>query len=201
MSGSGNPDGVRTVGPGPARGRSGPERRTLAKPGRALNAPPCGAAIGPLASQSPSRARKWNRREQRSGTHGTSGRPARAPVLGDRQVDRGPAAGDRRAPAHALRRRSRAARGGAGPGQDPADLVGGARLQPRVQADPVHARPHAVSDVTGTEVLEEDQSTGNACFQFIRGPIFANIVPGRRDQPHAAEDPGRPAGGDAGAAA
>jgi len=32
------------------------------------------------------------------------------------------------------------------------------------------------SDVTGSEVLEEDQSTGQRVFQFIRGPIFANIV-------------------------
>src|SRR6056297_3013897 len=29
------------------------------------------------------------------------------------------------------------------------------------------------SDVTGSEVLEQDQSTGNRVFHFIRGPIFA----------------------------
>jgi len=32
------------------------------------------------------------------------------------------------------------------------------------------------SDITGTDVLEEDQSTGRRVFRFIRGPIFANIV-------------------------
>ncbi len=32
------------------------------------------------------------------------------------------------------------------------------------------------SDITGTEILEEDQSTGHRVFKFIRGPIFANIV-------------------------
>ncbi|HEX9107578.1 MAG TPA: AAA family ATPase [Longimicrobiales bacterium] len=32
------------------------------------------------------------------------------------------------------------------------------------------------TDITGTEVLEEDRSTGRRTFRFIRGPIFANIV-------------------------
>ncbi|HEY6573104.1 MAG TPA: MoxR family ATPase [Candidatus Eisenbacteria bacterium] len=32
------------------------------------------------------------------------------------------------------------------------------------------------SDITGTEILEEDASTGKRSFKFIRGPIFANIV-------------------------
>jgi MoxR-like ATPase len=32
------------------------------------------------------------------------------------------------------------------------------------------------SDITGTEILEEDSSTGRRSFKFIRGPIFANIV-------------------------
>ncbi len=32
------------------------------------------------------------------------------------------------------------------------------------------------SDITGTDVLEEEQSTGRRSFRFIRGPIFANIV-------------------------
>ena len=32
------------------------------------------------------------------------------------------------------------------------------------------------SDITGTEVLEEDRSTGKRVFRFVRGPIFANIV-------------------------
>jgi MoxR-like ATPase len=32
------------------------------------------------------------------------------------------------------------------------------------------------SDITGTDVLEEDHATGRRAFRFIRGPIFANIV-------------------------
>jgi MoxR-like ATPase len=32
------------------------------------------------------------------------------------------------------------------------------------------------SDITGTEVIEEDQSTGRKTFKFVRGPVFANIV-------------------------
>ena len=32
------------------------------------------------------------------------------------------------------------------------------------------------SDITGTEVLEEDRATGRRVFRFIRGPIFANIL-------------------------
>ncbi len=32
------------------------------------------------------------------------------------------------------------------------------------------------SDITGTEVLEEDKTTGKKVFRFIKGPIFANIV-------------------------
>ncbi|MGH7574404.1 MAG: AAA family ATPase [Longimicrobiales bacterium] len=32
------------------------------------------------------------------------------------------------------------------------------------------------SDITGTEVLEEDRSTGRRLFRFVRGPIFANVV-------------------------
>ncbi len=32
------------------------------------------------------------------------------------------------------------------------------------------------SDITGTEVIEEDRSTGKRVFRFVRGPIFANMV-------------------------
>jgi MoxR-like ATPase len=32
------------------------------------------------------------------------------------------------------------------------------------------------SDITGTEILEEDKTTGRREFKFIRGPIFANVV-------------------------
>ncbi len=32
------------------------------------------------------------------------------------------------------------------------------------------------SDITGTEIIEEDRSTGKRDLEFIRGPVFANIV-------------------------
>jgi MoxR-like ATPase len=32
------------------------------------------------------------------------------------------------------------------------------------------------SDITGTEVIEEDVSTGGKSFRFVHGPLFANIV-------------------------
>ncbi len=32
------------------------------------------------------------------------------------------------------------------------------------------------SDITGTEVIEDDRSTGQKVFRFVKGPVFANIV-------------------------
>src|SRR5574342_537540 len=32
------------------------------------------------------------------------------------------------------------------------------------------------SDITGTEIIEEDLTTGKRAFRFVRGPVFANIV-------------------------
>jgi MoxR-like ATPase len=32
------------------------------------------------------------------------------------------------------------------------------------------------SDITGTEVIEEDRSTGRRVFRFVKGPIFANMI-------------------------
>ncbi|HEY6807641.1 MAG TPA: MoxR family ATPase [Gemmatimonadales bacterium] len=32
------------------------------------------------------------------------------------------------------------------------------------------------SDITGTEIIEEDQQTGKRGFRFVKGPVFANIV-------------------------
>ena len=32
------------------------------------------------------------------------------------------------------------------------------------------------SDITGTEVLEEDHTTGQKAFRFVKGPLFANII-------------------------
>jgi MoxR-like ATPase len=32
------------------------------------------------------------------------------------------------------------------------------------------------ADITGTEVIQEDKSTGSRAFRFLEGPIFANVV-------------------------
>jgi MoxR-like ATPase len=32
------------------------------------------------------------------------------------------------------------------------------------------------SDITGTDILEEDHTTGKRMFRFVKGPVFANIV-------------------------
>jgi MoxR-like ATPase len=32
------------------------------------------------------------------------------------------------------------------------------------------------SDITGTDIIEEDRATGKRAFRFVKGPVFANIV-------------------------
>ena len=32
------------------------------------------------------------------------------------------------------------------------------------------------SDITGTEVIEEDRTTGKRHFRFVKGPVFANVI-------------------------
>ena len=32
------------------------------------------------------------------------------------------------------------------------------------------------SDITGTEVIQEDKATGTRAFKFLRGPIFGNVI-------------------------
>src|SRR5437870_12345120 len=32
------------------------------------------------------------------------------------------------------------------------------------------------ADITGTEIIEEDRSTGHRALEFIHGPVFANII-------------------------
>ena len=54
------------------------------------------------------------------------------------------------------------------------------------------------SDITGTEVL--DETDGIRALRFVRGPGVHPAPARRRDQPHAAQDPGRPARGHAGGA-
>ena len=54
------------------------------------------------------------------------------------------------------------------------------------------------TDVTGTDIIDEDITTGHRKWTFVEGPIFTNVMLGRRDQPYASEDPGGAAGSHAG---
>jgi len=65
------------------------------------------------------------------------------------------------------------------------------------------------SDITGTDILQDDPETGRRKFTFIAGPIFANIIladevnraPAKVQsallESNPSQDPGRLAGGDA----
>ena len=54
-------------------------------------------------------------------------------------------------------------------------------------------------DITGTEIIEERPGTRHQGVPVRPGPDLRQHRPGRRDQPHAAQDAGRAARGDAGA--
>ncbi|WP_456429222.1 AAA family ATPase [Rhodocaloribacter sp.] len=54
----------------------------------------------------------------------------------------------------------------------------------RTLADALHLRFNRIQftpdlmpgDITGTEIIEEDASSGRRRFKFVRGPIFANVI-------------------------
>ena len=54
------------------------------------------------------------------------------------------------------------------------------------------------ADITGTEIIEEDRATGHRAMQFIRGPLFANIVLADEINRTPPKDPGRSARSHAG---
>ena len=91
------------------------------------------------------------------------------------QGDRRPARGDPSAPHQPLRRGPLSDHRGAGPGEDPARPDHRPGLPPpkfqRIQFTP-DLMP---ADITGTEILEET-SDGRRRIQFVKGPIFANVV-------------------------
>ena len=71
----------------------------------------------------------------------------------------------------------------------------GAHVQSRIQFTP-DLMP---CDITGTEIIEEDAATGKRGVPVRARAGVRQHRAGRRDQPHAAQDPGRAAAGDAGA--
>ena len=54
------------------------------------------------------------------------------------------------------------------------------------------------SDITGTDIIEEDATTGRRQWTFVQGPDLRKHPSGRRDQPHAPQDAVRAAGSHAG---
>ena len=104
-------------------------------------------------------------------------------IVGQHEVRRAPA--DR-----PVRARPLPVRGRARAGQDAADPHPGRRAQP-VASAASSSRPDLMpSDITGTDVLEEDRTTGRRVFRFVHGPAVRQRHPGRRGEPHPAQDPG-----------
>jgi MoxR-like ATPase len=54
------------------------------------------------------------------------------------------------------------------------------------------------ADITGTEIIEEDRTTGKRARVFVKGPILREHHSGGRNQPYSSQDAVRAAGGDAG---
>ena len=121
-----------------------------------------------------------------------------ADPLGAAQGDRRAGRGGRRGADGAVLRRPLPDHRRARAGQDAAGEDAGADPRTcsfkRIQFTP-DLMP---ADITGTEVLDEEARAPRAAVR-ARADLRAHH-PGRRDQPHAAEDAGRAARGDAGAA-
>ncbi len=54
------------------------------------------------------------------------------------------------------------------------------------------------SDITGTEIIEEDKSTGNRQFKFVKGPVFANAILADEINRYSAKNAGGASSGHAG---
>ncbi len=112
-------------------------------------------------------------------------RPRRAELRAARQGGRGRARAGLPAGAGAPARRGPARPGQDDPGQGPGQALGGKFA--RVQCTP----DLLPGDITGFRIF--DQHTRE--FEFLPGPVFADVPAGRRDQPHHAAHPECPAGG------
>ena len=85
----------------------------------------------------------------------------------------------------------------AGAGQDPPDLDARPGARPQVQPHPVHARPDAVGHHRDRDPRGGPRDRA-ARVQVRPRAGLRQPDPGRRDQPHPAQDPGGAAAGDAG---
>ena len=158
------------------------------------------AAPGPVPPAPPAYApvRRAARRRRRRSTPARP-RPARRHPGGARRGGQGRRRPGRHAVGPGGRAAGpgpRAARGRARRGQDAARQGARRRARPRLQAGPVHARPHAVRRHRPAHLR---RGATAAAVPVPGGPGVHQRAAGRRDQPHAAEDPGRAARGDGGA--
>ena len=115
------------------------------------------------------------------------------------QVIVGQTAGDRGTADFAVQPRALPAGRRAGAGQDADDQHAQPDAEPHLQPHPVHARPHAGRHHRHRRDRGEPQHR-RARVPLSRRAAVQQRDPGRRNQPHAAEDPGGAAGGHAGAA-
>ena len=99
----------------------------------------------------------------------------RRAARGDRQVDRRQPRGRRRRHHVHARGRPRAPRGRAGARQDDARAHARRDAVAHLLAHPVHARPHARRHPRH-DGHRRDAGAAARCFEFRKGPIFANIV-------------------------
>ena len=106
-----------------------------------------------------------------------------------------PAGGHRFGAVRAPRRRPRAGRGGARPGEDPARQGARAHHLRQLRPHPVHPGPHARRRHRPHALRPEEPGIHHPARAGVRQP-----APRRRDQPRAGEDPGGAPRGDAGGA-
>ena len=136
----------------------------------------------------------------RFGRHSQTGRGPRAKSRATRPGHRRPGPGDRGAADLAVQPRPLPAGRRARAGQD-ADDQHACRARSNLSFSRIQFTPDLMpADITGTEIIEENRVTGSARVPLSRRPAVLERDPGRRNQPHAAQDAGRAARSDARAA-
>ena len=112
------------------------------------------------------------------------------------QGHRRPEGSHRTNPDRVVRRRPLPDHRRAGPGQDAAGQIHRPDLSPEVPAHSVHAGPDAGGHHRHRDPSGDGSTAGD--MTFVHGPGLRQHHPGRRNQPHAAQDAGGAARSDAG---
>ena len=172
---------------------SGPDVRSRSVVLRRPGASPRQRWTHTVGAPAVGRLRSGSRPRSRARDRGSAARDRRR----DRQAHRRAGVGDRSPADRAVRARPLPVRRRARPGQDAADPDAVRRARPVVRAHPVHARPDAVGH------HRHRRAGRGPRHRAPRLPLRARAGlrqrdPRRRDQPHAAQDPGGAAAVDAG---